>query len=110
MVRVALPPPDVRRRISPTHHTLLAGTNLFRIYDPESPHGPRDGKSFRWSGPYARFDHHRGARGRERRGIWYGGLTLSCAAVEAFDIGLSNPERSVSRAPARRATCCCSTG
>lgn len=88
MVRVALPPPDARRRISPRHHTLVAGTDLFRIYDPAAPHGPRDGKAFRWHGPYARFDHHRGTGGRERRGIWCGGLTLSCAVVEAFDIGV----------------------
>ena len=50
MVRVALPPPDARRRISPTHRTLVAGTDLFRIYDPASPHGPRDGKSFQIPG------------------------------------------------------------
>ena len=91
MVRVALPPPDARRRISPTHHTLPARTNLFRIYDPDAPRGPRDGITFRWHGPYVRFDHHRGTGGRERRGIWYGGLTLSCAVVEAFDIGFVDP-------------------
>jgi len=87
MVRVALPPPDARRRISPIHHTLPVGTDVFRIYDPDAPHSPRDGKAFRWRGPYARFDHQRGTSGRERRGIWYGGLTLSCAVVEAFDSG-----------------------
>ena len=91
MVRVALPPPDPRRRISPTHSTLGAGTDLFRIYDPAAPHGPRDGARFRWRGPYARFDHHRGTGRRERRGIWYGGSTLSCAVVEAFDVGLVEP-------------------
>src|SRR6266536_4148763 len=88
MVRVALPPPDPRRRISPTHHTLPGGHDLFRIYDPEAPHGSRIGYAFRWHGPHARFDHHRGTGGRERRGIWYGGRTLSCAVVEAFDIGV----------------------
>jgi RES domain len=87
MVRVGLPPPDARRRISPIHHTLPVGADIFRIYDPDAPHGPRDGKAFRWRGPYARFDHQRGTGGRERRGIWYGGLTLSCAVVEAFDSG-----------------------
>jgi hypothetical protein len=91
VVRVALPPPDARRRLSPTHHTLGAGTDLFRIYDPAAPNGPRDGAAFRWRGPYARFDHHRGTGRRERRGIWYGGLTLSCAVVEAFDTGLVEP-------------------
>jgi RES domain len=91
MVRVVLPPPDVRRRVSPTPHMLAQGSDLFRIYDPEAPHGPRDGETFRWRGPYARFDHHRGTGARERRGIWYGGLTLSCAVVEAFDIGIVDP-------------------
>jgi hypothetical protein len=103
MVIVALPPPDARRRISPSHHTLVAGTDLFRIYDPDAPHGPRDGKTFRWHGPYARFDHHRGTGVRERRGIWYGGLTLSCAVVEAFDIGVVDPgTKRLARARATR--------
>jgi hypothetical protein len=103
MVRVSLPPPDARRRISPTHHTLGAGTDLFRIYDPDARRGPRDGRAFRWHGPYARFDHHRGTGGRERRGIWYGGLTLSCAVVEAFDIGIVDPgTKRLSRARATR--------
>jgi len=88
MVRVALPPPDPRRRIRPIHHSLSEGTDLFRIYDPGAPHGPRDGRAFRWHGPYARFDHHRSSGGRERRGIWYAGLSLSCAVVEAFDVGV----------------------
>ena len=103
MVRVALPPPDARRRISPTHNTLDAGTDLFRIYDPASSHGPRDGKTFRWYGPYARFDHHRGTGARERRGIWYGGLTLDCAVVEAFGIGVVEPAtKRLARARATR--------
>jgi hypothetical protein len=88
VVRLALPPPDARRRLRPTHHVLPVGTDLFRIYDPDAPHGPLDRKAFRWCGPFARFDHHRGTGGRERRGIWYAGLTLSCAVVEAFDIGI----------------------
>jgi RES domain len=103
VVGVALPPPDSRRRISPTHLTLGAGTDLFRIYDPAAPNGPRDGATFRWRGPYARFDHHRGTGRRERRGIWYGGLTLSCAVVEAFDIGLVEPgTKRLARARATR--------
>jgi len=91
VVRIGLPPPDARRRINPIHYRLRVGTNLFRIYDPDAPHGPRDGRAFRWRGPYARFDHQRGTGGRERRGIWYGGLTLSCAVVEAFDSGVVDP-------------------
>ncbi len=103
MVRVALPPPDARRRIGPIQQTLAAGTDLFRIYDPAPPHGPRNGKTFRWYGPHARFDHHRGTGGRERRGIWYGGLTLSCSVVEAFDIGIVEPgTKRLARARATR--------
>jgi len=103
MVRVALPPPDARRRISPTHRTLVAGTDLFRIYDAAAPHGPRNGKAFRWHGPFARFDHHRGTGSRERRGIWYAGLALSCAVVEAFDIGIVEPgTKRLARARATR--------
>jgi hypothetical protein len=88
VVLVALPPPDPRRRIVPVHHVLPNGTDLFRIYDPAAPHGPPKAKAFRWQGPYARFDHHRGSGRRERRGIWYAGLGLSCAVVEAFEIGV----------------------
>jgi hypothetical protein len=103
MVGVAPPRPDARRRISPTHHTIVAGADLFRIYDPASPNGPQDGRAFRWRGPFARFDHHRGTSPRERRGIWYGGLTLSCAVVEAFDIGIVEPgTKRLARAQATR--------
>lgn len=91
MVRVALPPPDPLRRLHPTHHLLEPGTDLFRIYDPAAGHGPRSGRTFRWYGPFARFDHHRGTGGRERRGILYAGLSLSCAVVEAFDVGVVDP-------------------
>jgi hypothetical protein len=88
VVLVALPPPDPRRRIEPIHHVLPNGIDLFRIYDPGAPHGPSNAKAFRWRGPFARFDHHRGSGKRERRGIWYAGLGLSCAVVEAFEIGV----------------------
>lgn len=91
MVRIGLPPPDPRGRVEPIHLLLPAATDLFRIYDPGAPHGPRDSTAFRWYGPFARFDHHRGTGSRERRGIWYAGLTLSCAVVEAFDIGVVTP-------------------
>jgi hypothetical protein len=103
VVSVVPPPPDARRRISPTHHTIVAGTDLFRIYDPTQAHGPRNGSAFRWRGPFARFDHHRGTNARERRGIWYGGLTLGCAVVEAFDIGIIEPgTKRLARARATR--------
>jgi len=38
-----------------------------------------------------RFDHHRGTGRRERRGIWYAGLSLDVAVVEAFDVGVVEP-------------------
>lgn len=38
-----------------------------------------------------RFDHHRGTGRRERRGIWYAGLSFDVAVVEAFDIGVVEP-------------------
>ena len=103
MVTVALPPPSARRRIRPAHHVLRAGTDVFRIYDPKGAHGPRDGRAFRWRGPYARFDHHRGTGTRERRGIWYGALTVGCAVAEAFDIGIVDPgTKRLARAQATR--------
>jgi hypothetical protein len=64
---------------------------VFRIYDPGAPHGPKTALQFRYVGPLARFDHHRATGRRERRGIWYGGLTLDCAVVEAFDVGVVEP-------------------
>jgi hypothetical protein len=70
---------------------LPSGTNLFRIYDPIARHGARDARQFRYVGPFARFDHHRGTGRRERRGIWYAGLGLDVAVVEAFDIGVVEP-------------------
>ena len=91
MVSITGPPPDPRRRLTPVLVRLPAGTDLFRIYDPAAPHGPRSALQFRWVGPFARFDHHRGTGRRERRGIWYAGETLDCAVVEAFDIGVIEP-------------------
>ena len=90
MVTIALPPPDPRRRLNPSHLVLPAGTDLFRIYDPESRHKPGP-LTFRVIGPFARFDHHKGTGATEPRGIWYGGLTLACAIVEAFDSGVVDP-------------------
>jgi RES domain len=91
LVSIPGPPPDPRRRLNPVQRTLPAGTDLFRIYDPADPHWPRTALQFRYLGPLARFDHHRGTGTRERRGIWYAGLDLSCAVVEAFDIGIVDP-------------------
>jgi RES domain len=91
VVRVDPPPPSPRRLLRPVHHTLPSGTDLFRIYDPATRHGAREARQFRYVGPFARFDHHRGTGRRERRGIWYAGLTLGVAVVEAFDIGVVQP-------------------
>ncbi|HEX3236934.1 MAG TPA: RES family NAD+ phosphorylase [Gaiellaceae bacterium] len=91
MVRIDPPPPSPRRLLRPVHRTLPSGTDLFRIYDPLARHGPRDARQFRYVGPFARFDHHRGTGRRERRGIWYAGLTLDVAVVEAFDVGVVEP-------------------
>jgi hypothetical protein len=91
LVSIPGPPPDPRRRLNPAYRRLPTGTELFRIYDPSSPHGPPSALQFRYLGPFARFDHHRGTGSRERRGIWYAGLTLDVAVVEAFDIGLVSP-------------------
>jgi hypothetical protein len=69
VVRIDPPPPSPRRLLRPVHRTLPSGTDLFRIYDPLARHGPRDARQFRYVGPFARFDHHRGTGRRERRGI-----------------------------------------
>jgi hypothetical protein len=91
VVRIDPPPPSPRRLLRPVHRRLPSGTDLFRIYDPLARHGPRHARQFRYLGPFARFDHHRGTGGRERRGIWYAGRTLDVAVVEAFDIGVVEP-------------------
>ena len=90
MVRIALPPPDPRRRLNPVQISLPAGTDLFRIYDPASAHKPGP-LAFRAQGPYARFDHHERTGTGQPRAIWYGGLTLACAIVESFQSGVIDP-------------------
>ena len=66
------------------------GTWLFRIFDPAGRDVPGP-LTFRYVGPFARFDHHEGTGETEHRGIYYAGLTLDCAVVEAFDVGLVEP-------------------
>jgi hypothetical protein len=103
VVIIALPPPDPRRRLNPVHVEVSAGTDLFRIYDPESSYRPGP-CTFRVRGPYARMDHHDGTGAEEPRGIWYGGLTLAGAIVEAFQAGVIEPGTSrLARARATRA-------
>ena len=90
MVTLALPPPDPQRRLNPTHVVLPEGTDRFRIYDSASRHKPGP-LTFRAVGPFARFDQHEDSGGPELRAVWYGGLTLACAVVEAFDSGVVDP-------------------
>jgi hypothetical protein len=63
---------------------------LFRVFDPAGGHRPEP-LTFRYVGPFARFDHHEGTGRVEGRGIYYAGVTLDCAVVEAFDVGVVEP-------------------
>jgi hypothetical protein len=69
---------------------LAARTDLYRIYDPASRYRPQ-ALAFRVRGPFSRMDHHEGTGADEPRGIWYGGLTLAGAIVEAFQSGVIEP-------------------
>ena len=93
MVVIKQPPPDPRRRLDPVHISLPVGTDLYRVYDPASRFRPR-ALTFRVRGPFARMDHHVRTGADERRGIWYGGLTLAGAIVEAFQSGVIEPQTS----------------
>ena len=84
MVRVALPPP-IHAPV-PLFHTLSAGQDLVRLFDPTRHN--TTALSFRYFGPLLRFDHHRSSSGLPEadleRGVYYGGFTLSCCIVEVF--------------------------
>jgi len=89
LVRLSLPPPS--RAPNPVFLTLPAETNLFRLFDPTRHNATAI--SFRYFGPLLRFDHQRiisnAPQADTERGIYYGGLTLSCCIVEVFgDTGL----------------------
>ena len=89
MTVVRRPPPQ--RTPRPLFCTLPAGTAFVRIYNPAS-HGTT-ALTFRTFGPFARFDHqkrhNRLPADNPGRGIYYGGLTLSCCVVEVFgEIGV----------------------
>jgi hypothetical protein len=90
VVVIRLPPPDPRRRLNPVHLTIPSGTDIFRVYDPESRYRPGP-LTFRVRGPFNRMDHHEGTGADEARGIWYGGLTLAGAIVESFQTGVIEP-------------------
>lgn len=87
MVQIPSPPPDRRRRLNPQHTRLAAGSELFRIFDPQSRYRPGP-LTFRYVGPRFRFDHHSGTGSAEGRGVYYAGLSLDAAVVESFDIGV----------------------
>jgi len=84
LVRLPAPPPS--RLPNPIFHTLPAGTEFFRLFDPTRHN--TTATSFRYFGPLLRFDHHRALGGNPtqdgERGIYYGGFTLSCCVVEVF--------------------------
>jgi hypothetical protein len=56
VVLLSLPPP--KRGVSPVYRELSVGTTLVRIFDPTRHNA--EALTFRFNGPRARFDHHRG--------------------------------------------------
>ncbi len=81
MVLIAIPPPA--RPPSPLFHFLPVGSQIVRIYDPTT-HGTTE-LTFRFFGPLARFDHHRGTHPQEDlRGVFYAAPKFSSCLVEVF--------------------------
>jgi len=84
LVRLSAPPPA--RMPDPIFHTLPAGMEFVRLFDPTRHN--TTAVSFRCFGPLLRFDHHRTADSGPtldtERGVYYGGFTLSCCIVEVF--------------------------
>lgn len=56
VVLLSLPPP--KRGVSPVYRDLPIGATLVRIFDPTRRNA--EALTFRFNGPRARFDHHRG--------------------------------------------------
>ena len=81
MVRIAGPPPA--RAPRPLNESLLAGSDLYRIYEPTSREVGR--LTFRLVGPRLRFDHH--VDRSKKRGIYYSAPTLEGCVVEVFGDG-----------------------
>ncbi|MFM7754139.1 MAG: RES domain-containing protein [Cyanobium sp.] len=77
VVRIDPPPPT--RQPNPIFHSLVTGSRLLRIFNPE-PHG-QTATGFRRVGPIERFDHHEKDKAC---GILYAAYTLSCCLVECF--------------------------
>lgn len=100
VVLLTLPPPS--HAVSPVYVELATGSNLVRIFDPSKRN--IGATTFRFNGPRARFDHHRG-EGLERspvddpdRGVYYAAWSeslseaLSCCLVDVFgDTGIVEP-------------------
>ena len=72
---------------------MAAGTFLVRLFDPNRYNNTA--LTFRYLGPFSRFDHHRGEATEddtiprkpavdERRGVYYSAKTLSSCIVEIF--------------------------
>lgn len=92
-MKVSPPPPA--RNVAPIICEAPAGTSLVRLFDPTTTHRTT-ARSFRFTGPLYRFDHHRGdpATGTivddPERGIYYAGarfdrsLGLASCLVELF--------------------------
>jgi hypothetical protein len=93
-----VPPPGLGKKPKPKFHYLKKGTKIVRIFRPEFNTAAL---TFRFWGPIARFDHHRGncpslcyeildcgkCEDRER-GIYYVAHELSSCLVEVFgDVG-----------------------
>ena len=70
---------------SPLFELVLAGTRLYRIFDPKYQNDPLQ---FKYWGPTARFDHHR-PEGQSLgpdpdRGVYYAAFNLADCVVEVF--------------------------
>ncbi len=97
MVRLAPPPPQ--GRLQPRHHTVPAGSELLRVYNPQR-HNTQP-LTLRMVGPIERFDHHRRIPPAilldpvrdlfidPERGVSYAAMLLSCCLVEVFGEMLS---------------------
>jgi len=72
--------PPANRDLDPLHFEVAAGTALHRIYDPDTYRARAN--SFRFVGPFARFDHH--AKIGTDRGILYAAADLKGCLVEVF--------------------------
>jgi len=86
--------PPAEWSTEPVVLTLPAGRDFIRLHDPvESPTNPYpvvDPSSFRFAGPFHRFDHHQ--PDRPGRGVAYGAEQLTGAVAEVY-----GPSRTIDR-------------